>query len=179
METIILKSIATEEQVADLAEKTYKVILEKAIADLTDEFYRGINNYLSDHHQNYQDQIFDEVFKFIAGAKWSRFKDIYEASQLRAEIYKAHKEEIDTQITQQVVEEEIKRYFGIFLSDEHKTGWKYRDLEKAVADWIYKNINNPQMQKLIDAKLTEENRRLKEQNNYLQKRLNDIADIVD
>lgn len=172
-----LKTIATEEQIAQLAEKTSKVVLDKAIADLTDSFYREINYYLHEHHSNYEDQIFDEVFKFIAGAKWSRFKDKYEATQLRAEIYKTHKGEIDQLLTTQVVEEEIKRYFNLFLSDEHKTNWRYRDLENAVANWLYSNINKPQMQSLFENKLVVENKRLHEHNIYLQERLNEIANL--
>ena len=173
-----LQSILSNEEVKKLALEVLDETSTKLIERINDKFYSVIEYYLDDHHAEYVDKIFNEVFRFICGSKWSKYRDTYDAKKLRANLYKENKEDIDKLMMPQLVEEEIKRYFRLFLSDEEVTDWRYRDLEIAVTKWIYDNFDNKfsKLKKLLPEKIIKENERMQRKVDELGEELSEIKD---
>ncbi len=102
---IELKTILSPEKVGEHAKAIADALCPKMQAQLIDSFYDKVESYLYEHHMNFQDSIFDEVFRFICGAQFStRWNKKYQAKDLRAKIFEEHKEEIIAQIPQDLVD---------------------------------------------------------------------------
>ncbi len=171
-----LRSILSNEEVKKLASDILDETNVQLIDKINDKFYSVIEYYLDDHHAEYVDKIFNEVFRFICGGKWTKYRDKYDAKKLRANLYKENKKDIDDLMTKQLVEEEIKRYFGLFLSDEEEADWRYQDLEIAVTKWIYDNFNSKfsKLKKLLPEKIIKENEWLQKEVKELKAELAEI-----
>jgi len=171
-----LQSILSNDEVKKLASDVLDETSARLIERINDKFYDVIEYYLDDHHAEYVDKIFNEVFSFICGCKWSKYRDKYDAQKLRANLYRENKEDIDKLMLPQLVEEEIKRYFGLFLSDEEVTDWRYRDLEIAVTKWIYDNFDSKfsKLKKLLQEKIIKENEWLQKEIKELKERLSEF-----
>ena len=181
MEKENLRSILSEEKVDAIATDVLSKVSEKLTDQLGHNFYSKIREYLWEHHDNFLDEIFEEAFKLICGKKWNKFRDRgFDSAMLRARLYEIHREDINKLMTEQLIEENIKRYFGLFLLDEEVTGWRYTKLEEKIVDWIYCNYNAKlsKLKKLMPKKLIKENEGLREQINRLESRLRDIEDLA-
>ena len=172
------KSSMGKDEINNIAEDILKQTFKKAIEQLMADFYKTCSSHLYEHENNYRNKIMSEALDLIIGKKWARYRDDYDMAKLRAKLYKEHKEEFDKKITEQVVENEIKRFFNIFLTDEERTGWRYRELEKRVTDWIYKNYDKSKiLKKKIPEKFIKENERLREEISTLKNQLLEIKDL--
>ena len=104
-----LESLASPEVVGELAKKVLDEITEKITKQFNDEiitsFYSRMEDYLSEHHSNFEDRIIEDVFNYICGEGWGRFKDRSGADKLRCWIYQHHKGEIEKQLGKQIFEE--------------------------------------------------------------------------
>ncbi len=171
-----LQSILSNEEVKKLASDVLDETSTKLIEKINEKFYSVIEYYLDDHHAEYVDKIFNEVFRFICGGKWTKYRDRYDAKKLRANLYKENKKDIDDLMTKQLVEEEIRRYFGLFLSDEEVTDWRFKDLEIAVTKWIYDNFNSKfsKLKKLLPEKIIKKNEWLQKEVKKLKDELGEI-----
>lgn len=174
------KSLLSRDQVDKIAIDASKVLCDKFYKDLFSEFYDQVGQYLYEHHFNFKEKVFGEVFSFICGKDWNKYKDHYDASQLRALLYKENKEELDQMMTEQLVEEHIKKYFNLFLNDEQVTGWRYQDLEKKMVAWVLANFDGKfcQLKPLINLELQNENRTLKTIVENLKNRLEKIEEMA-
>lgn len=175
------KSILGEDEIEQTAKKLLQKTTDKMLEQVSHDFYDSMSEHLYEHSNNYRDKIMEEAFELIIGKQWAnKYRDKYETKQLRARIFEEHKDDIKKDITEQVVENEIKRYFGLFLTDEEKTDWKYRDLERSVIDWIYNNYSKSKILKeKLPEKLIKENESLKEEVKRLNDRILEINDLTD
>lgn len=125
--SVKLLSLASSEAVEALAQKTLDAVRKKFDTDFTQAFYDNMRDYLFEHHQNFQDEILDDVFRHICGEGWTRYKDRYSAKDMRSSIYQEHKEEINKQLGAQIFEEnaELKKEVKKLENEIHKLRDRY------------------------------------------------------
>lgn len=104
-----LESLASPEVVEELVKKVLDKITKKITKQFNDviitSFYSTMEDYLSEHHSNFEDRIIEDAFNYICGTGWGRFKDRPGADKLRCWIYQHHKGEIEKQLGEQIFEE--------------------------------------------------------------------------
>lgn len=172
------KSLIDDKEAEQTANKILNKTFEKAITQLQDDFFTNTQSYLYEIMENNKENIMEEALNLIIGKQWAKYRDKYNMKELRARIYKENKEDINKDITEQVVQNEIKRYFNLFLSDGEKTDWRYKDLENKIIDWIYNNYNQIKIKDKIPEKFIKENERLKKEVERLNLILEEIKNIT-
>lgn len=176
-----MKAILSEEKTSELALKVLDKVLEKALDEVGSKFYDVTKSYLYEHHENFENSIFNEVFGIINGEKWGEFNGKYDAAALRAKIYADHKEELDEMMTDDVVLNSLKRHFDIFLSKDHHTDWRYRDLAKAITNYCVQNYKESDLKDLVPKGMKAEIERLKNKLSSTERELltlrNEIAEL--
>lgn len=104
-----INSLASPEVVEELAKKVLDSVTKKITKQFNNEiitaFYDNMEDFLSEHHSNFEDRIINDVFNYICGEGWGRFKDRSGADKLRCWIYQHHKGEIEKQLGKQIFEE--------------------------------------------------------------------------
>lgn len=148
-----VKSIATEEQITELGKKILDKMLEEHLEKLNGNFYDVLQEYLYEHHMNFKDSIIDEVFNLISD-KWSKFTWKGDADTVRAKIYEANKQAIDKEITEQVVIQQISKFFGGYIGERETTSFRHSDLERKITEWIIQNNNKSVFKDLVSKDLT-------------------------
>ncbi|HEB41539.1 MAG TPA: hypothetical protein ENI08_00785 [Candidatus Dependentiae bacterium] len=159
-----LKTMPKVEEIEIIVKSILNGVTKGITDNISTEFYDRVDEYLYEHYYNLNDKIFAEVFNFICDGWNEKYGKKYEADKLRAKLYAKNKKILDEQITAQVVRNEIKKYFDLFLRCD-KEQWGYKDLEKEITDWIYKNYEKSRLKNLIPEKfkkIKEENKRLEE-----------------
>lgn len=104
-----IPSIVSPEIVEKLAKKVLDEVTERITKKFNDEiitaFYSSMEDFLHEHHSNFEDIIIRDVFNYICGEGWGRFKDKPGADKLRCWIYQHHKGEIEKELGKQIFEE--------------------------------------------------------------------------
>lgn len=178
-ETKPFDDIIPDELIKTLTVKVTEKISKDVVSQIDSAARDTIDCWLDEYVKNFEDEMFNRVFKFINGDRWSKFKDKYNAADLRALIYKEHKDELDKMITDQVVEENIHRYLGHFFADSHKTGWQYKPMEALLYKWmIARYPDSEQLRAIITDEAVKENVRLKDEVRRLKERLDEIGNLV-
>lgn len=120
-----IPSLASPEVVEELAKKVLDTVTEKITKQFNDEiitaFYDKMMDYLFEHHSGFEDKIIEDVFDYICGEGWGRFKDKSGADKLRCWIYQHHKGEIEKQLGKQIFEEnEALKVRNAFLEKDNE-----------------------------------------------------------
>lgn len=173
-----LKTIISDKDCEKVAKKILDKTVENFTKELNDHFYDETREYLYEHHANFQDRIFNEVFIFICGKGYTQYKDRYDATLLRANIYKENKEDFDKMITDQIMKENVHKYFELYFANDHKTNWEYKDLEKTIINWLFNNYETSIFNEKMPEKFKTEIGNLKKRIEYLNEKLQKIEDAL-
>lgn len=179
MEPSTTNEIVSDELIKELTTKVSEKISKDVVSAIDSAQREIIDCWLDEYVKNFEDQMFNRVFKFIKGDKWSQFKDKYDAAELRAQIYREHKEEIDKQLTEQIVEENLHKYLNHFFAGTHQTGWRYLPMAEKLAAWVLDRIkDSEQLRTSIETEAIRRAERAENMVEQLKERLNRISDIA-
>jgi len=167
-------SIANKSDVEALANKVLMKTTEKLFEEVQDNFYDVIREDLEDHHRNFSKNIMQEAINLIKGKQWAKYSNVFDAKDIRAEIYKSNKESIDKMITEEVVNEGIDKYLGLFVTEKYYSNIRNKGIEDGMSKWVYKNYKDTKFKGIIDNKFTKENEKLRKEKEILLERLEKI-----
>lgn len=171
MENTEIKSIATESEVTELGKKILDKLMEEHLSKLSSNFHDVLEGYLYEHHMNFKDSIINEVFNLISD-KWSKFSWKGDADTVRAKIYEANKQAIDKEITEQVVTQQISKFFGGYIGEREVTSFRHDNLERKITEWIINNYNSSVFHNLVPNEL---NRKIE----YQKLKIKDLEQIIE
>lgn len=161
--------------------KLEKVILEKtftkAIEQLRRDFYHETENYIFETHQNIVENIMKEALDLIIWKQRAKYRNKFEMAELRARLYEEHKEDLDKDITEQVIDEWLSRILWVYVL--HKTTRHARDLNNNLIKWIYNNLHNEELRKLVNDNVLLENKKLQDTVKRQREKLNEINGMTE
>lgn len=170
-----LNKLFTEQQVVELSEKIMSATRDKIKEQIANKFYEETEGWLYEIYQNNKGKISDEL---IAEITESYVKDPTQSKffHLRRKIWEENKAEVLPTLTDEVIASNMEGVLLKHTANEYYFNWQWKD---AIVRLIMSNWDNFKDDERIKDQFGREIQRLKDQNTYLQNKLNEIQETAE
>lgn len=122
----MLEEVMSEKQYCEIAENILEKVKKKITDELTENWYREMQNYLYDQYSNVSDDIESKLIDKIA-ERFVKDKASYKFEDIRKQLFAENKEELIKVLTDDIIKEQLGNMLLGYTNRDYCWNWQWKE----------------------------------------------------